>query len=180
MRLRLKVTAVHGLVTLIALASPVGLAAQGETYFQVLALPPASVGTCVAPTPARTARHFVVERAHLIMTAVRPTRRREIIVSADSLGRTVGLSEFEMVSTGMLSMTGDQVIADIDAAGRVRGVHDRTITEMSDSGIVRFDTAALRRMSERAVHRSTHDQLDGTAQLKAIKLADWMRRRCRT
>jgi hypothetical protein len=121
----------------------------------------------------------VFEKAHLIMTSMRPTRRREILVYGDSLGHTVGLSEFGFASSGLLSATGDQVIANIDATGRVRGFHDRDVIQMSDSGIVGFDTAALRRMREHAVHRSSREALDGTAQLKVRKLMDWMRSRCK-
>jgi len=125
----------------------------------------------------------VFEKAHLIMTSLRPNRRREILVYGDSAGRIVGLSEFGFSSNGSplsLSGTGDQVIANIDGAGRVRGVLDRDIIQMSDSGIVRFDTTALRRMREHAVHRSTHEPLDGAAQLKVRRLIDWMRSRCKS
>ncbi|HEY4954060.1 MAG TPA: hypothetical protein VII02_04165 [Gemmatimonadaceae bacterium] len=179
MRLRLSMIAIVRSVVFVALLAPVRVVAQDETYFQTLAVPPRFVGTCVAMDPRRAGNGVLLKEAHLVMTAVAPNRRREIMIYSDTLGRVIGLSEFEFVSTGLLSQTADQVVANIDAVGRTVGFHDHNTIQMSDSGIVRFDTVALRRMNEHAVRRSSHEALDGTAQLKVRKLVDWMRTRCK-
>jgi hypothetical protein len=157
--------------------APTSLVAQEATYFEPLVIPPGSVGTCLATRTLRTARDSVRE-VRLVMTSGTPNRRREIMIARDLKGGAIALSDISFASTGRLSSNGEQVVAQIDAAGQPHGFRVHTATQMSDSGGIALDTASLRAMREHAVRRSSRERLDVTDERKVQKLADWMRKRC--
>lgn len=167
------------LVSLVGLLLPTGLAAQDQTYFRPLTVPPRSVGTCVRVESNGNGRDSVgVATNRLVMTSRRLSRRREIVVSVDRAGRAVRYAETGYASTGTLAGEGDDIVAILDAGGRVQGFRLHQTVQMSDSGVARFDTAALRAMREHAATRSSREPLDTDAQRHVRELIKWMRKRC--
>ena len=96
----------------------------------------------------------------------------------DANGKTFGFAELLMVSTGVLTILSDHVLARVDASGTPHGYHTHSTTVMSDSGLKKLDTTELRLMRERAVDRTSREPLDEASQQKIKKLADWVRHRC--
>jgi hypothetical protein len=180
MLLRLIVAAMVWPMVFFGLVVPMRLVAQDATYFQALSIPPRSVGTCLSAGPQRNSSDVVVTEARLVMTSVAPNRRREILVVSDVRGRSIRFADIVVGSTGLLSSAGDNVVANIDAAGQARGFRMHGTVRMSDSGVVQLDTASLHAMRERAVRQSSREPLNATAQREVQKLVDWMRTRCLT
>jgi hypothetical protein len=180
MVLRLAVAATVWPMVSFGLVVPTRLVAQDATYFQALSIPPRSVGTCLSAGPHGNSSHVVATEARLVMTSVAPNRRREILVVSDVRGRAIRFADMVVASTGLLSSTGDNVVAVIDAAGQARGFRLRGTVQMPDSAAARLDTASIRAMREHAVRQSSREPLDATAQHEVQKLVDWMRTRCPT
>jgi hypothetical protein len=180
MLLRLTFAAMVGPMVSFGLAMPTRLVAQDATYFQALSIPPGSVGTCLSARPQGNSSDVVATEARLVMTSVAPSRRREILVVRDVRQRTIRFADIVVGSTGLLSSTGDNVVAIIDAAGQARGFRLHGTVQMSDSAAVRRDTASFRAMREHAVRQSSREPLDATAQREVQKLVEWMRTRCPT
>ena len=160
------------------LLTPSHLVAQDSKYFEILSIPPRSVGTCVSPPAQDSASNVVARGAHLVITGVAPNRRREIAFLNAAKGDATSLMDIVHRSTGSLSGNGDYVVANIDSAGRVRGFRQHITVQMSDSGVGTPDTAGLRAMREHAVRQSSAEPLDARAQRKVQHLVDWVRKRC--
>jgi hypothetical protein len=158
------------------LLPPSHLVAQDSTYFEVLSVPPASLGTCVSPRPQDSASDVVARGGHLVITSIAPNRRREIAFLNAVKGDATSFMDIAYRSTGLLYSNGDNVVAIIDSAGRVRGFRQHMIVQLSDSGSGRLDTLELRAMRE--LRQSSAKPLDARAQRKVQHLVDWLRKRC--
>ena len=160
------------------LLMPSQLVAQDPTYFQILSVPPRSVGTCVSAGPQDSSSDVVARGAHLVITSTGPNRRREIAFLNAGKSDAISFMDIVFRSTGLLSTSGDNVVAIIDSAGKVRGFRQHSTVQLSDSGLARFDTAGLRAMREHAIRKSSGEPLNPTAQRKVRHLVDWVRKRC--
>jgi hypothetical protein len=160
------------------LLTPSHLVAQDSTYFEVLSIPPRSVGTCVSPRAQDSASNVVPRGAHLVITSVALNRRREIALLDDIKGHATSFMDIVYRSTDSLSSNGDHVVAIIDSARRVRGFRQHMAVQMSDSGVATLDTAGLRAMREHGVRHSSTEPLDARAQRKVQHLVDWVSKRC--
>jgi hypothetical protein len=167
---------------LLSLATLLGtrpLGAQGAAYFQALAVPPRSMGTCM-PVEARPVLNTSVTTSRLVMASIPPGRRREIAVSVDVKGRPVSYSETSFASRSSFSSEGDDVFASLDAQGNVHGWRLRTTSHLSDSLSLRLDSTAFRRMNEHMSSTSVRDPLDADSQRRVLELVKWLRSRCPT
>jgi hypothetical protein len=160
------------------LLPPAHLVAQDSSYFEVLSVPPASVGTCVSPRPHDSASGVVARGGHLVIKSTAPNRRREIGFLNDVKGDATTLMDVVFRSTGLLSSSGDNVVAIIDSAGRVRGFRQHTTVQLPDSGSEKLDTLELRAMKEHSLRQSSAEPLDARAQRKVQHLLNWLRKRC--
>lgn len=159
---------------------PSNVVAQEPTYFQVLSVPPRSVGTCMSARGQDSSADGVAREAHLVVTSIAPNRRREIGVVNDVKRDGIRFMDVVLRSNGLLSSSGDYVVAIIDASGRVRGFRQHRVVQMSDSSVAGLDTAGLRAMGEHTGRKSSAEPLNTTAQRKVRQLADWVRKRCPT
>lgn len=165
--------------SILALAIPTTLVAQGETYFQSLTVPPQGVGTCLAIDAPAIPRAGRLREQQLVMKAREPAREREISVYHDAAGRAVRFAELGIISTGSRSADAFGVVATIDTAGQVRGVRTQHSLQMaSDGGFDGIDRAAMRAMRESATTRASNKPLDALAQRQVRELVQWMRTRC--
>ena len=158
---------------------PIKSEAQNQNAFEPLSVPPKSAGTCDNNLRVRAEPHTGsgVRRVHLVMTAIEPTRRREITAFIRN-GKPVMFSEMIFRSTSMLVSSDDLVLARFDSLGRVTGFHTHGTTQLPDSTPGKLDTAFLRRMSENAVTKSTRSALDQGSARKVERLVAWLEKRC--
>jgi len=162
-----------------ALLPPTHLVAQDSWYFEVLSVPPHSVGTCVSERPKDSDSNAVARGGHLVITSTAPNHRREIAFLDNLKGDATSFMDMTFRSTGLLSSDGDNVVAIIDSAGRVRGFRQHMIVQAPDSGgRERLDTLEPRAMRGHGVRQSSAEPLDARAQRKAQHLVDWLRKRC--
>ncbi len=166
-----------GLLSLAALVGTRPLGAQGVAYFQALAVPPRSMGTCM-PVEARPVLNTTFTRSRLVMASIPPGHRREIAVSLDAKGRPFSYSETTFASKSSFSADGDDIFASLDAHGNVHGWRVRTTSHLSDSLSPKLDSAAFRRMKEHVSTASVRDSLDADSQRRVLELVKWLRNRC--
>lgn len=154
-----------------AFLSPVRRAAAQE-YLSALALPPASVGTCV-PSSARVTEH------RLVMVSEVPGKRREIMTVTDSAGRPVGYQELTFDFAPPAGGKAVDVLASLTPAGVIQGVITRReVTMTPPAPGTRIDSASMRAMNESAKTRNARTALDTNQRAKVLQLARWLVRRC--
>ena len=164
-----------------ALLLPIRVAVA-QDHLSALALPPASVGTCLplesgTGPSAATYPHTTAHR--LVMVSNIPGTRREIVAFTDSAGQP--LRYVEMVSDFVPPAAGSSVelLASLTPAGVVRGVMTRReVTMTAPAAGTRLDTTAMRVMRESAKTKSARRALDASQQGKVLALARWLVRRC--
>jgi hypothetical protein len=152
--------------------------AQEQNGLAFLAIPSRSAGTCVDGLRVSNTPDLGKGTQTVSLTIAAPNGRRDVTVLVDAKGRTFWFSERYMVMSKPLTGVSDHVLARFDASGTPRGYRSHAVTEMSDSGLKRLDTAEFRVMRERAVQQTWREQLDGSSQQKVKKLAEWVRHRC--
>jgi hypothetical protein len=166
---------------LVSVASPLAprrLGAQTVDYFQALAVPPRSAGTCMPPDIRHAGTSSALTTMRLVMVSSPPGSRREMTVSADRTGRVVGYSELIVASTSVRSNRGDNVLATIDGRGQVHGWRIQTTTRLPDSIPLGIDSGNRRTMRDHIITTSSRDTLSSRAQRQVLDLAEWLRRRC--
>ena len=163
----------------LAIGTSLSVRAQDHDAFESLSVPPKSVGTCQSGYAVRNEAQMGkgARRVHLVIAAIEPTRRRELIAFIDK-GKPVLFSEMIFRSTGILSSSDDHVLARFDSLGRATGFHSHGTIQFPDSAPRKLDTAFLRRMGENAVSKNSREPLDKGSAHKVETLAAWLRTRC--
>ncbi len=152
-------------------------AANDNTYFRVLTVPPDSVGTC-EPISVRAVGPETLSSTRLVMVSLPPGKRREMTVTANRQGRVIGYNELAFEMTGRTASRGDNIVAAIDALGHVNGWRAKSNTEMAGSLPARPDAAALRAIADHMKTTTSRDALDSAGQRVVLDLVKWLRARC--
>lgn len=158
------------------------LSAQAPSYFEALALPPDTVGTCmplrVSGAPADSA---ALRGSRLVMKSRVPGRQREMTVFVDPGGRSIGFVERTSVMTDARSNSGSTITAFLDLLGGVRGgFRIRTAAAYPESLPLPNDLASLQAMKEHMTASSSRRVLDARENVAVQRLVRFLRRRCPT
>lgn len=163
------------------LLSPIRIAAA-QDHLSVLALPPASVGTCLPLQPdagssLSASPHTTAHR--LVMVSNVPGTRREIVAYADSAGQPLRYAEMVSDFVAPAGGKGVELFASLTRAGVVRGwITRREVTMTPPAAGARIDSTAMRAMRESAKTKRARTALDASQQRKVLTLARWLVRRC--
>lgn len=158
---------------------PLLIDCQDTASIQALTVPAANVGTCLARTVHNSNGRTVTQSALVIKTVV-PNGSREISLLRDEAGTVVGYAEMSSVFNPQSGSVGDNIVASYSPDGRVSGTWTHLSIQMSDSGLTKLDTVALRKMREGAVRHSERRALDAHEQQEVRALINWVSRRCPT
>ena len=96
----------------------------------------------------------------------------------DMITGATSFMDMTVNATGLLSSSGENVVAIIDSAERVSGYRQRTTIQMRDRGRRSLDTLEVRVMKGQTVRQSPDEPLDASAQREVQDLVDWLRKRC--
>jgi len=153
--------------------------ASDPTYFNALAIPPRSVGTCISVAPRQaSASRPQLTRHKLVISSAEPGRRREITVGVDTAGRVASYYELGFASTSLLSAEGDDIIATIDALGNRHGWRTHITTVIPDSVLNQGDSTVLRQLQKSGVSKTSREPLDDQSWRRVLEIGDWLRKRC--
>lgn len=149
---------------------------QSPVYLSVLAIPPSTVGTCIA-VPRRSGRDSLRSRdRELVMTTLDPTGRREIRVYADTTGRIGGYSDVVSGFNGSDTETGDNVVARLARDGRWRGIRMHMVVHVVGTG--RGPDGRLVRRPPMQIEHTPARALTTAEQALVGELVTWMGARC--
>ena len=153
-------------------------AARGQAtppaHLLALAVPPDSVGTCLA-LPQVDARGW--QGRQLVMTSRTPSGRRALTIYVDSAGRVARYAEQVSTFNGVDAGTGGSVVAALGADGAWHGFRTAVTTRLVNGG----RGADGRRMLPPPVRATAGPRraLTATEQRRVRDLAAWVRTRCR-
>jgi hypothetical protein len=159
------------------LLAPAELMGQSSSYFNVLSLPPASVGTCVAARSNVTTSDVLSRESHLVITGPTLGRRREIAARENLNTGAISLMDVTYRATGVRTSVGDDVVAIIDSTGRIRGSRQKINVQVLSARRI-LDTLDLRALREHTVRGSSAKPLDTEQRHEVQHLVDWLRKRC--
>lgn len=171
--------AVRKLFGVVVMCLPGIASGQATPYFEVLRRPPRAVGSCV-PLPQRGRADSLGRRtSRLVIKSLPPGRSREITVSIDQRGRSVGYNDMAFASTSARAGLGTTALAVLDSLGGVQlGVWTQSSITYPDSLSLARDLSSLKAMLGNPAVQHSSRSLTLQEQDTIRSLVKFLRQRC--
>ena len=158
-------------VGLTALAPP-----QADSTFEVLAVPPSDVGSCVAPLVSQGADSTRSRR--LLIKSLSPGNHRDINLLVNSNGQPIGVTDGSFVMQDDLRGVGTNITAILLARGGVYGNRLEIRITLPEQVRESRDVAEIQGLVNQASRSTSTRPLDAADEKRVYALVEFLRKRC--